>query len=221
MTPVARQLGDEWGVDLDAPVTLTARTLAASTVRGFPVTWVMRYVFFGPPHAGDLTLAETGAILDAGLALVVVQHVRSPGWTAGPQLGASDGQWAARNAGVAGYAPGMGLFLVCDLEGVKNSGQAVAEHVDAWCQAVIAGGYAPALYVGYDCGLSPSELYDLPHVSRYLSDDANRTVAVRGTCALQYPEVTLSGVGTVEPDHAHPDALGGTLTGLCAAPDVS
>jgi len=220
VTPVARQLGDEWGVDTSGSLTLTAQHLAAATVHGNPARFAVRYVFFGPPHAGDLTAVETNAILSAGLTLIVVQHVRNPGWTAGAQLGASDGQWAARNAEAAGYPPGMGLTLVLDLEGVANSGQPVAEHVDAWCQAVLAAGYAPCLYVGYDCGLSASDLYDLPHVSRYWSDAANRVVAIRGTCCLQGAEVTLPGVGLVDVDRSHPDALGGTLTGLCAAPEA-
>ncbi len=206
---------------MDSPVTLTARKLAAATVHGHPVTWVMRYVFYGPPQHGDLNAAETEAILNAGLTLLVVCHVRQPGWTASGQIGASDGQWMARNAAAAGYGAGLGLSLVIDLEGVANAGAPVAEYVDAACQAIIAAGYVSALYCGYATGLSPSELYDLPHVQRYLSDLANRQVAVRGTCALQYAEVTLAGVGTVDPNWSHPDALGGTLVGLAAGGDAA
>jgi len=218
LTPIARPLGDEHGIDCSQK--LTAESLSHFRLQS-AVQFVWRYVFFNQARAGDLDATETAAILAAGLTLLVVQHVRNPGWTASGQLGASDGQWAVRNAVEAGYPANMGLCLALDLEGLANSGPAVAEFVDQWCLTVGSAGYVPVLYVGYECGLSPQELYDLPHVARYWSDAGPRSVAVRGFCCRQGAEQTISGV-RVDTDHAFADALGGVLVGLGlnAEPDL-
>jgi hypothetical protein len=216
MTPTARPLGDEWGIDCSQKLT-AASAKALRSLGRYDFVW--RYVFFNQPRPGDLDPAETAAILDAGLTLLVVQHVRNPGWTASDQLGGSDGQWAVRNAAEAGYPPNMGLSVALDLEGLANSGAPVAEFVDQWCLTVASAGYEPVLYVGYDAGLSPQELYDLPHVARYWSDAGPRSVVTRGFCCKQGPEQTIAGV-RVDTDHATPDMLGGVLVGLCVAPDT-
>lgn len=218
----ARLLGDEWGFDTNTPLSgQMARAIAAEGWNGHRLEFCIRYVFFGPPVHGDLTELETSAILDARLTLMVVQHCRNPGWTATGQLGDSDGAWAVRNAAAAGYEPGKGLALACDLEGVANSGADVAEHVTRWAERVTNGGYQPVLYVGYQCGLTAQELYALHPVHRYWSDAGPRDVAVRGFCCKQGPEVTIAGV-RVDVDHAGPDALGGCLTGMVAdAPDAA
>jgi hypothetical protein len=223
--PVAKPLVGVCGVDTATKLSAaSAGRLAAASVPVpvaggvAPIRFVTRYVSLGPASPGDLDAAETAAILGAGLALVVVQHVRYPGWAASGQLGAVDGQHAALNAEEAGYPGNLTpdeptLSLVCDLEGVANTGAPVAEYVDAWCLAVAGAGYTPVLYVGYKCGLTPAELYSLPHVSRYWCDAGPRSVAVRGFCAKQHPQVTIAGV-LVDPDYAYTDALGGTLVGL-------
>ena len=215
-TPIACELPDCWGVDCSQK--LTANELFAFKLQSaICVRFVVRYVFFGPPRPGDLDLSETQTVLDAGLTLLVVQHVRDHDWSPSKQLGDSDGGWAAKNAEAAGYPPGLGLHIALDLEGVAAAswGAPTIEHAETWCSAVLAGGYRPVIYVGYKCGLTPQQLYDLPNVDRYWSDAGPRSVVTRGFCMKQHAEITMAGI-FVDPDHHSPDALNGVLTGLCA-----
>ena len=212
----SRTLGDEWGFDCSMPLTgALARSVKAAGHEGKPFTFCWRYVFFGPAVHGDLTELETSAILESGLTLMVVQHVRNPGWTASPQLGDSDGAWAVKNAIAAGYTPGEGLALALDLEGVANFGAPVSGHVERWAGRVRSGGFEPVLYVGFQCGLTADELYALPDVRRYWSDAGPRKVSERAFCCKQGVETVVVGV-RVDLDHAFPDALGGTLVGMTA-----
>lgn len=215
-------LSECWGADTSAKLSAPeAKALAGATLSGSPVTFVERYVFFGRSRPGDLDRDEAARILDAGLTLLVVQHVRNPGWLAGGALGAQDGQYAASNAAAAGYDPslrdehGRGPSIALDLEGCKDSGQYVIDHCEAWASAVRAAGYSPVLYVGYDCGLTPEQLYEMHGIDRYWSDAGPRSVATRGFCCRQQPQTTAAGI-LVDPDYAAPDALGGVLTGVSA-----
>jgi hypothetical protein len=66
----------------------------------------------------DLSLDEGQIILDAGMALMAVQHPLKAGWTPTGDLGQTFGANAAAYAGNAGLLPGVNVFL--DLEGVKD-----------------------------------------------------------------------------------------------------
>lgn len=208
------ELPDCWGCDTDTPITHeTARAIAAATYEGNPIRWVARYVSFIHPFPGDLTGLELRAILDAGLALIVVCHPPEPGWTASGQLGALHGTMAARNAHEAGYEAGAYLFL--DLEGLANAGEPVIGYANEWCRCVSEAGYRCGVYVGYASGLSPLELYELPLPDRYWSDAAGRQVAARGVCCRQGPTVTIAGL-SVDPDRHFADMMGGRMVGMGA-----
>lgn len=219
MTDSAVELPDCWGFDTNTKLTATsAAALAASQYDGEMLEFCWRYVFFGPARSGDLSTLETDAILGAGLRLLVVQHCRNPGWTASGQLGAADGAWAVRNARDAGYMPGCHIAL--DLEGLKNSGHPVEDHVVEWCNAAHAGGYPPVIYVGYDAGLNPDELWQIPNVDRYWSDFGQRAVTNRGFCCKQHAQTRVTGID-IDPDHAMPDALGGRLMAMTRTIDAA
>lgn len=49
----------------------------------------------------------------------------------------------------------------CDLEGVTvgTPAQQVIDYCNNWHSTIAARGYVPGLYVGWHCGLSPSQLY--------------------------------------------------------------
>src|SRR4051812_41534954 len=98
--------------------------------------------------SGDLSAAEAGNILNAGLALMPVQHVRSAGWQPSGSLGQQDGANAVNNAGAVGFPPGVNLW--CDLEGISSSAtaQQVIDYCTSWYSAVSTGAYIPGLYVG-------------------------------------------------------------------------
>lgn len=204
-----------WGADTSSKLTAAAaRGLSRAVINDSPIRFVWRYVFFGEAVKSDIDADEARAICDAGLILLLVQHCRNPGWIASPDLGRSDGQWAARNAWEAGYEAGCALAL--DLEGLGNSGSVVAEHVDAWAEEVAGAGYMPVLYVGFQCGLTPEQLWELPRFARYWSDGGPRSVANRGFCCVQHPSIQIAGV-KIDPDYAAPDELGGALVGMAEA----
>jgi hypothetical protein len=199
-------LGTCDGFDTSTKLTTTQAHLAAISYR-----FVARYVFFGDALKGDIDPTELAAICNAGLVLLLVQHPRNPGWMASQMRGMDDGEAAARNAAEAGYLQGCHLFL--DLEGLGNSGPPVRDHAIAWCSAVRSAGYWPGIYVGFDAGLTPDELWELPNVDRYWSDAGPRSVSRRGFCLTQGSTETFAGI-PIDPDHHAPDKLGGCLVGM-------
>lgn len=97
----------------------------------------------------DLKADEAGLILDAGLALMVVQHFPGTGWRPTGELGKGYGEFAVKWAQeVVGLPAGVSMF--CDMEGVApdHPQKDVIEHCIAWHGVVSAAGYSPGLYVG-------------------------------------------------------------------------
>ena len=224
-------LPPSWGVDTSAKFTTSmAKALAAGRLPqpyDQPIAFLWRYVFFGPARPGDIDAAELDAIVGAGLPLMLVQHVRNPGWLASGDLGEADARAAVANALRAGYTAGVldengrPPSLAMDLEGVRNSGTSVFEHCKRWGNVVRGAGYSPVLYVGYDAGLTPEQLWQIPTIDRYWSDFGPRSVERRGFCCKQHDQITwrastLAPFVNLDPDYAAPDALGGTLTALAA-----
>src|SRR5260370_26673354 len=111
---VSAAAGDLLGFDTDGIV--TAAAAAAFFTQGF--RFCIRYVSrVAQQNANDLSVDEALDLLNAGLALMPVQHVRGAGWVPTAALGASDGVHAAYHAFVIGFPPGVNVW--CDLEGVK------------------------------------------------------------------------------------------------------
>jgi hypothetical protein len=209
-----------WGADTSWKLSPDqAERLARSPLpNGQAIRFLWRYVGLGPNGRGDIDRPELEGILAARLILLLVQHCRAGSWLASGSQGATDGEWAARNAGAVGY-PKTGC-LALDLESVANPGAAVQAHALQWCAQVAAAGFEPVIYVGFDCGLSAEDLYNLPNVRRYWSDAGPRQVTKRGFCCHQFPETTVAGM-RVDPDHAFPDLLGGTLVGAAEEQEVT
>ena len=122
---------------------------AATTFRQAGFTFCIRYLSraLGQQH-GDLTTAEADLILDAGLALMAVQHVDQEGWRPSADLGASNGNHAAANAREVGFPAGVNVWL--DLEGVHHlvAAEDVIAYCNAWQAEVAVAGYVPGIYVG-------------------------------------------------------------------------
>lgn len=144
----------------------------------------MRYVRRQPRHKQDLTAAEASAILDAGLAIGIVQHVESEkAWTPTGDKGAKNGEVAAEESTAVGIPSGVCVW--CDLEGVAKgtSAQDVIDYCNRWHSAVASAGYVPGLYVGYHCGLTATQLYRSLRFTHYWSSynlNADEMPAVRG-----------------------------------------
>lgn len=151
------------GFDCNTP--LTASTAKAFHDAGF--AFVLRYVprnYDTNPASpsGNITRGEAQTILDAGLALMIVQHVAASPWDPTGELGMSYGQFAVSNCQAIGLPRGVNVFL--DLEGVRagTDPQHVLDYAGTWASFVADGGYVPGLYVGASCGISASQIVTLP-----------------------------------------------------------
>jgi hypothetical protein len=164
----------------------------------------------------DLSLPEAQDILDAGLALMVVQHPALEGWTPTPDLGNQYGTCAAQFAGQAGIIKGVNVFL--DLEGIAQAtnAQDIVTYCNNWFDQVAAAGYEPGIYIGFDVWLSPDDLYSKLKFKHYWKAGGNITdVATRGYQMLQ----TIG--DTLDTDVTQNDKLGGSVVWQTNSPLVA
>ena len=194
----------------DCDTVLTSRSASAFVDAGF--SFVIRYLSRTVPESsGDLSASEANTILNAGLALMAVQHGSQAGWVPTQALGQQYGQSAVTNARSVGLPAGVNIWL--DLEGVQSgtAASAVSAYCDTWFAEVAAAGYLPGLYVGSDCGLTGSQLGAL-NVSRYWESGSSVPMpSPRGYCMVQTIDnsYVLAGVG-YDKDTTQPDVDGGT-----------
>jgi hypothetical protein len=178
------------GIDCNAPI--TAHVAATLVTRGFK--FVRRYVRRTQASSGNLSADEANVILGAGLGIAAVQHVKSASsWAPAAGDGKAYGQTAASEATLVGLPPGS--MIACDLEGVTpgTDHHVIARYATDWFHAVLTAGFLPELYVGWNAGLTPTELYALPF-TRYWAAynlNADEEPAVRGVCMKQH-EATLA-----------------------------
>lgn len=164
--------------------------------------------------SGNLTNAEAVDILNAGLALMVVQHVALPGWVPNTSLGTAYGSHAATYAkGVVGLPAGVNVW--CDLEGVAVGTAAadVIAYCQAWYYAVHAAGYIPGVYVGYDTILTPQQLYSDLSFQHYWRAYNGPQVAHRGFQLLQHVQKSVDGI-LIDPNTTQTDDLGNAVQWL-------
>jgi hypothetical protein len=191
---------------------------SAAALKAAELKFVIRYLSLGATESpGDLDLAETQAILNAGLALMAVQHVRYPGWLPSMAQGTADGGVAATHAVGAGLGAGTTVWL--DLEGVSSAAPAetVIAYCNAWNQSVRAAGYDTGIYVGAACGLDGTALFEKLNLSRYWKSQSDvPNVERRGYCMTQLlPSETVAGV-SIDFDVIGADYLGGLPRWVCA-----
>lgn len=205
------------GVDTDEPI----GRIRAGQLRKAGVRFAARYVGRERMRLNDLSRAEVRILHEHGLAVFAVQHVESdsePGWRPDAAKGARYGANAARFAADVGLPPGTAVAL--DLEMIHRDvpKDLVVLYANAWHAEVARAGFLPVLYVGWNCRLSPAELYQRLRFQRYWSAlNLNRDMepAVRGVCLRQRECVQLPGVvapdGCFQTDHPKADALGGRM----------
>jgi len=148
---------------IDQPFPVTAASAAQYIKQGY--TFVIRYVGRGDgsKHFVDLTEAEGQTIIDAGLALCVVQHPLAEGWSPTAARGQKFGAAAGSLAAAAGLPPGVSVWV--DLEGVAPTAQPqdVIDYCSNWHDEVSAAGFVSGIYIGANPGLTADQLYwDLP-----------------------------------------------------------
>jgi hypothetical protein len=168
-----------------------------------------RYFPLGPANlAGCLTGLELQVLLTAGLNVLAVQHVNSPGWAPTSELGSAHGSYAAAYGKAIGYPAGAPIY--CDLEEVAPGTTAadVIAYCKAWYEAVTAAGYFAGLYCGWNIVLTAEQLYEnLPFKSYWKAYNYDNGVAARGFQIVQHPQKTLDAV-VYDPDTIQADELG-------------
>jgi hypothetical protein len=154
---------------------------------------VARYLRLpGLSDVQDIDASELTALVNGGLGVLLVQHVRYPGWNPANYAGAVDAAAATVQATAAGYPMGAHIFV--DLEGISGTAADTAKFANDWADAVVAAGYLAGCYVGYNVPLSPAELYELHRVNSYWSDPGPRKVATRGFAIKQAAQIMISGL---------------------------
>jgi hypothetical protein len=190
-----------------------ARAFAADGYR-----FCVRYVSHHEVEpAYDVTRAEVEGILAAGLALMLVQHVRARGWAPTGALGTSDGARAAAHAAEIGCPRGLSLW--CDVEGFDSGVQPseITAYANAWHQAVTAAGFTPGVYVG-TFALSGAQLHRrLAFRSYWKSGMKVADVEERGYQMVQSENLAAHGI-QIDRDTIQRDHLGGVPRWLVAAP---
>ena len=162
----------------------------------------------------DLSIDEARTILDAGMAIMAVQHVANPGWHPTAQLGHTYGENASSYAADAGLPAGVNLWL--DLEGIAKgtSHQDIIAYCNAWFDAATTSGYVPGVYVGFDVFLSSDELFFDLKMKHYWRADGNiPDVSHRGYQLFQHIQ-NPNTPNEFDRDVTKNDAFGGAVIWL-------
>lgn len=170
----------------------------------------LRYVGRTQMATNDLTTKEATNILDAGLALMVVQHVLKSPWTPTAALGTEYGENAARFTAEIGFPSGVNVWL--DLEGVatSTSAQTVIDYCNNWYDAVFSKGFVPGIYVGFNCILTGDQLYNNLKFQHYWQSGSKvPEITTRGYQMVQYDLNTVVNGIQIDKDKTQTDNLGG------------
>jgi len=160
----------------------------------------------------DLTGDEAEEILAAGLWLGAVQHcslaTETSTFAPNPGMGKEWGALAAQSALAAGLASGTTVWL--DLEGVKSttSSADIIGFCNQWFDQVTQAGFSSGVYVGFDCHLSPEQLYfQLTTKHYWRAQGSIPEVAYRGYQLFQHTLKDSNG-NEIDVDQSGVDSLG-------------
>lgn len=173
---------------------------AASQLAAAGIRFAVRYL-------PDLTAEEIADILGAGLALMLVAHVRYPGWHPSAQVGAADAERVGQRARDLDIPSDATIW--CDLEGMGGAAEDAISYANAWANGVRSFHFEPGVYVGAGVPLDGDALYHRLTVSHYWrSMSAVPDVSRRGYQMLQLnPQTKIAGV-TVDLDVTQQDHYG-------------
>ncbi len=201
------------GFDTAVPLTVAAARDYAAKGFQFCIRYVSRTDKSRTDNAarglGDISESEGKAILSAGMALMIVQHVAAHGWVPTAQLGKDYGTKAAQFTQAAGVPKGVNLWL--DLEDIPQATPAadIIAYANAWFAQVKAAGFVPGVYVGFAVWLTPDQLFFDLHTEHYWRADGKIVdVSHRGYQMFQH----TSNIGTAQEfdkDVVMYDSLGG------------
>jgi hypothetical protein len=172
----------------------------------------------------DLRAEEADFLLDAGFALMAVQHFKSDaGWVPSGDLGKRYGEFAARWArNRVGFPDDVTIF--CDLEAVATGvpTKDVLDFCLEWHGQVEDAGYSAGLYLGDRAKLSGKVIADnLPFAHYWLAFNESFQIPGRG---FQMKQQAVPKSSPLRPaaakgfrfqaDRVQPDEQGGTVRWL-------
>lgn len=186
------------GVDkTGAPIPSSSAQMLASTGYKFAFRSI-GVPTSGPSQQGALTAQEAQWLGSAGLGVGAFQ-LNFMTTTVSAAQGTADGQFLVDQAGKIGFPQGALLWF--DLEGSfqNASAQALLDYVNAWSDAVIAGGYAAGLYNGKQSILTGTDISNLPNIHAYWLGGGyiSVTMPVRGYQVYQLWPLAVTVAGTV------------------------
>ncbi len=174
----------------------------------------LRYLSLGARQAhNDLSSLEASWILQAGLALMPVQHVRFSPWDPNGPLGTQTGAHATSNAINVGFPSGVNVWL--DLEGIRTgtNTQDVINYCNSCYAQVAAAGYIPGIYVGFNCILDSNQLYSDLKFKHYWRAGGNiPDIATRGYQMIQH--IPSDPNDDIDTNITQKDKLGGQVLWL-------
>jgi nucleotide-binding universal stress UspA family protein len=151
------------GFDSNVPITAAIAKLYVARGYRFCIRYVSRddgLRQYNSLHGtADISSSEANNILNAGMALMIVQHVPKAGWAPNPSIGRTWGEKAAAYASEAGYKEGCNLWLDLEEVAAGTPAQTIIDYCNAWFNEVINAGYVPGLYVGVNPGLDSDALF--------------------------------------------------------------
>jgi hypothetical protein len=190
--------------DVDQPL---SNAQAAEFVKAGFKACVRYFPLNASDVAGCLTSLELQALLSAGLAVMVVQHVDAFPWSPTASLGTSHGSYAVSYAKAIGYPIGGPIY--CDMESPATSATAAdcLAYINAWVKEVETAGFESGLYCGWGLPLTPMQLFDISLVTLYWRAYNGPEVAIRGYSMIQHTEQSLNGI-PYDPNTIQADDLG-------------
>jgi hypothetical protein len=197
----------------DANVTISASVAKQFVQAGYQ--FAVRYVGRTQMASHDLTTAEANTLLDAGLALMTVQHVQSGEWMPSGDLGTTYGRNAGQFTAAIGFPPGVNVWL--DLESLSSSASSadVIAYCNNWYAQVAAAGFTPGVYVGWQPMLSNNELYSKLKFQHYWGAyNVDAVIPVRGWVMKQSPAHTQVAGIDHDDNLTHVDGAGGQVMWL-------
>jgi hypothetical protein len=195
----------------DCNTALNRRTIEVLRKAGY--NFGLRYAPRLHAATHDLTASEAIAMLQGGLALMVVQHVEAGEWIPSAQKGHDYGAVAAQHCLDCGISAGTMCWL--DLESVDthSPAKAVIDYCNNWYTHVAKAGFTPGVYVGWQPGLDASQLYYKLRFEHYWAAynlNRDQIPLVRGIQMQQAREVTLPGLDfPIDPNKTMTDEKGG------------
>lgn len=202
----------------DANRRIDAASARAAYAMGY--RFAVRYIRRDPVSTRDATAGELLTLLEAGLGVMVVQHVAAEDhWSPSAALGTQYGNTAVEECRRIGLPRGVSVW--CDLEGVAPGtlAQSAIDYDNRWYDAVAGAGYAAGTYVGWHDGLTGDQLYFKLKCPRFWGGynvNSDQAPTRRGFQMRQYAAKAADRFPLVahdsdfDVDIIHADALGGT-----------